>query len=88
MVETDTKVLFGILALIVGIWGWFLKHVSCGNRHPDKSDLMYKDVCDERTHRLEGLIESHAERSAERHTELKDDVRTGFSEMKELIKAK
>lgn len=82
-----------IIAPIVGLYAWFLKHVTGSSRHPKADDLVYNDVCEERgkantqahKHLKEGIATAIA-RSDEQHKELKADMKTGFSEIKDEVK--
>ncbi len=92
---TDWRVVGPLCAAMVGLYGWFLVHVTRGNRHPKSDDLVYGDVCTERgksndqahTHLQKG-IEDAIKKSDEQHKELKADMRIGFGEIKTLIQAK
>ncbi len=95
MDASDWKIVGLVAAPVVGLYGWFIRHVSGTNRHPKADDLVYSDVCEERgkaneqahLHLKEG-IEAAIARSDEKHTELKADMRAGFSEIKTLLETK
>lgn len=90
----EWKMLGFVSAPIIGLYAWFIKHVTSSSRHPKSNDLVYGDVCEERgkandeahKHLKEG-IETAIARSDEKHAELKDDMRTGFGEIKDLIRS-
>jgi len=53
----DWKIIGPILAGLVGLYGFVLKHLSNTDRHTDKKDIVYKDVCKAERNRLEDCIE-------------------------------
>lgn len=79
-----------ILTLIVGV---FIRHTFNLRRHPDGDKLVYVDTCKSREdlntqshlHLAEG-IEKAIGRSDEQHVELKQYVKEGFTELKELYR--
>lgn len=94
MDASDWKIIGLVAAPVVGLYGWFIRHVSGTNRHPKADDLVYNDVCEERGkanaaahEHLTGRIEAAIARSDEKHVELKADMKTGFGEIKDLIRA-
>ncbi len=91
----EWKMLGFVSAPIIGLYAWFLKHVTSSNRHPKGTELVYSDVCGERgkandqAHKnLKEGIEAAIARSDEKHKELKADMKTGFSEITTLIREK
>ena len=91
----EWKILGFVFGPIVGLYAWLLKHATGTNRHPKADDLVYNDVCSERgkaneqahVHLKEG-IDAAIARSDEQHKELKTDMRTGFSEIKQILQEK
>lgn len=90
----EWKMLGFVSAPIIGLYAWFIKHVTASNRHPKGDALVFSDVCIERgkankvAHKtLKEGIEAAIARSDEKHIELKDDMKAGFGEIKELIKS-
>ncbi len=79
----DWKVVGLVSAPVLGLYAWFLKHVTGSNRHPKADDLVYRDVCDERG-KANDAEHKHLKEGID---ELKVDVRNGFNEIKNLIKA-
>ena len=59
----------GIMILLWGglgsAWAFLVKHLINSNIHPNKNEIVYKDVLDEIVKRLD-------EKADERHNELKD----------------
>ena len=91
---SDWKIAF-VAAPLIGLYGWLIRHVSGPNRHPKADDMVYDDVCIERgkanveAHKnLKEGIEAAIARSDEQHVELKADMKTGFNEIKDLIRAR
>ena len=88
----EWKMLGFVSAPVIGLYAWFIRHISGTNRHPKADDLVYNDVCTERgkandeahKHLKEDIVAAIA-RSDEKHSELKADMKTGFSEIKTLI---
>jgi hypothetical protein len=78
--------LSGAGALFVGVLIFLVRHAANSKKHPCKDDIVFRDVCDEKAKRLEDCIEGAIKRSNEQHKELKEDMRRGFTEVKELIK--
>ena len=78
----EWKILGFVSAPIIGLYAWFLKHVTSSNRHPKGEDLVYREVCDERG-KANDAEHQHLKEGID---ELKVDVRTGFHDLKELIK--
>ena len=93
MDANEWKLIGPILAFLVGLYAWFIRHATGTNRHPKSDDLVYGDVCDERgkaneqAHKgLKESIEAAIAKSDEKHAELKADVKCGFTEIKNLIR--
>ncbi len=91
----EWKILGFLTAPIIGLYALIVKHMTAGSRHPKADDLVYSDVCEERGkandqahEHLKESIEVAIARSDEKHVELKQDMRTGFGEIKDLIRAK
>jgi len=96
LLQSTTTVIGAATAIgtaIIGVYVWVGKHISNNKRHTSSDELVFEDVCTERgkaneaahNHLKEG-IENAIKRSDQQHIELKDDMRTGFSEIKSLIK--
>jgi len=68
--------IFGVLFTAVGgAFGAIIKHVANGRHHPSADKIVWRDLCDERSSRIEKKVDSF-ERT------LKDE----FAEVKELIR--
>lgn len=84
----DDRWVVGIISgAFMALAGWVAKHITNSKKHPCKGDIVFRDVCDERSKRLEDCIEGAIERSEARYQELKADMQAGFSEIKDLIKS-
>ena len=79
----EWKILGFISGPIIGMYAWFIKHVTSGSIHPKADDLVYKDVCEERGN-TNNLEHHHLKEGMD---ELKVDVRTGFEKLEALIKS-
>lgn len=91
----DNKILLGIVALIVGAYTWVFRQMATLKRC-----VVSKEVCEQRElrnqaehKRLDDLIEAAIAKSDEQHKDLKADmkllkadVRSGFGEVKDLIR--
>ncbi len=66
--------LISILIVFVGIGGVVMKHTSNADRHPNKTNIVYKDVCD-----------AQIKRQDERHAELKADISEIKADVKTLL---
>ena len=80
----EWKILGFISAPIIGLYAWFIKHVTSINRHPRAGDVVYRAVCDERG-KANDIEHHHLKEGID---ELKTDVRNGFSRVESLITAK
>ena len=85
--ENDWRIITPFAAAFIGLFGWLGKHISNSKRHPDKTQLVYQDLCDERVRRFEDTIKEHKKDADKRHVELKADMNRGFDEVKQLIRA-
>lgn len=85
--DNDTKIITAIIAALVGIYGWLLKHLSNTTKHPCKEDIVFRNVCDEKVKRLDDCIETQAKLSAERYETLTKKVDDGFDDLKRLVRA-
>ena len=89
----EWKILGFLSPPLIGLYAWFIRHISGSNRHPKADDLVYNDVCEARgkandqahKHLKEG-IEAAIARSDEKHTELKADMKAGFSDIQTDVK--
>lgn len=95
MTSAEWKIIGPICGAIVGLFGWFAKHISNTKKHPSSEDLVYNDVCVERAkanelaHKyLKGGIDAAIAKSDEQHRELKTDMRDGFTKIQALINSK
>ena len=92
MTTPDWRIFGPLMAGLVALFGWLAKHISNTNKHPCGSDIVFKDVCEERgkaneqahQHLKEGITAAIA-RSDKQHNELKTDMKSGFTEIKTLI---
>ncbi len=66
--------LISILVVFIAIGGVFIRHASNTDRHPNKTNLVYKDVCD-----------AQIKRQDERHAELKADISEIKADVKTLL---
>lgn len=83
----DNKILIGVFALIAGVYGWLLKHLSKKHICQDdmdrlKDSVQFKDVCEAERRRLDDCIESEVKRSTERYEALEKSI----DELKQLVR--
>ena len=86
----DTRTLIfmviGIFGSIIGVYVFVFKHLANAKKHPCKDDIVFRDVCDERSKRLEDCIEGAVKAAEGKYSELKKDMKSEFKEVKELIR--
>jgi len=82
----DWRILGSLMAGLVALFGWLAKHISNTKKHPCKDDIVFGDVCDERSRRLQDCIENEVKVSKERYETLAKKVDDGFRDVKELIR--
>ncbi len=88
MAENDIWIMRAIIGALVGIYGWFLKHISTSKKHPCKDDItekfdkvVFQDVCDERSKGIRDCIENEIVSSKERYETLTETMKGGFDRM-------
>lgn len=69
----------GVIVLTVA--GIIIKHTANNDRHPDASQVVYKDVCE----KCSDANTTEHKHQSEALSELKVDMRDGFKEIKTLI---
>jgi len=79
-------VISGVFGAIIGVYVWVAKHIAARKKHPCSDDLVFKDVCEERSGRLQDCIESEVRFSKERYETLTKKIDDGFKEIKEELK--
>ena len=83
----DDKYIWGALtAGILTLVGWIGKHITNSKKHPCKTDVVYKDVCEQKHKGFEDCVESELKNLNCRVTELKTDMKAGLVEIKQMIK--
>ena len=80
--NNDWKFMAVVSSAIIGVYGWLLKHLANTKKHPCSDDIVFKDVCKEKTKRLEDCIEAQVKLETERYENLK----TSIDEVKDLIR--
>ncbi len=78
----DVKLMALIATPILGFIAWVTKHITNSKKHPCKSDIVFKDVCEAK----QDCIESEIKNVNKRLDELKTDMKEGFDGVKELIR--
>ena len=78
--------LIGIFGAIIGVYVWVARHITARKKHPCADNVVYRDVCESERRRIDDCIEGAERRTEQRFKEVKDDMRNGFNEVKELIK--
>jgi hypothetical protein len=82
----DWRIIGIIVAVIMAIAGWVAKHITNSKKHPCKDDIVFQDVCDERSKRLDDCIETSIEHQKEQYQLLREDVNSRFDRIEDLIK--
>lgn len=82
----DNRILLALTALIAGVYGWLIKHLSNSKKHPCADNLVYRDTCEQTVKRLEDCIEGQVKLETMRYEALTKRVDEGFADLKELIK--
>lgn len=90
MAEFDSRLAIGLFVALVSlisiVLGCFIRHVSKGRRHPCSDDIVYKDVCAEKTKGLNDCIEGAVNLMKIQYENLNTKVDKGFKDLKEFIK--
>lgn len=88
----DAKILiYAIIAVfgaIIGVYIFVFRHIGTRKKHACSDDLVFKDVCDERSKNLNDCIESEVKTRGERYAELKKDINDRFDRLEKLIQDK
>lgn len=85
----DTKLivaLIGIFGAIIGVYVWVARHIAARKKHPCSDDLVFRDVCESERRRIDDCLEGAERRTEQRFKEVKEDMKTGFTEVKDLIR--
>ena len=93
MITTDWKIIGPLMGAMVGLFGWFAKHISNSKKHPCKDNIVYKDVCDargidndkEHQHLKEG-IEDLKDETRQGFVTVNKSMEKGFDRMDDLIR--
>ena len=75
-------------AIIIGCMAVVAKHIMNDEKHPDKKELMPRSECDVRHKGLEDCVESKITALHDKVDTFREDVRTGFEDVKDLIRNK
>jgi len=92
--HVDTAMIIGCYLAIIGLYVYVFKcnkevmlmlhrHENESDKHVTSDDLVYKDVCQLQVKRFEERIQEVKNDVQE----VKTDIRTGFSEIKQILKA-
>ena len=73
--ESDWKIIGPRMAALVGIYGWFLKHMASSKKHPCKDDIVYRDVCKATHDCVEAKLDGMKELMEQRFDGLEELVR-------------
>jgi len=83
----DTVLVIGVgITVCLALAGWLARHITNNNKHPCKSDIVVKDVCEIKHKGLEDCIENQLKSHTQRLDELRLDMKEAFTEIKVLIK--
>lgn len=72
----DWRIIGPIMAGLVGIYGWFLKHMANSKKHPSKDAVVYKDVCQANRDCIEVKLDGMKELMEQRFDNLEELVRS------------
>lgn len=78
----DIKIIAIIAAPILGFAGWVTKHITNSKKHPCKSDIVFKDVCETKQDCIEGEIKNLSNRV----DDMKKDMNRGFDRLEAAIR--
>lgn len=85
-IET-TSILTGVaIVLVASAIAAIAKHISNSAKHPCKKDIVFKNVCQPNMKWLGDCIEKEIIDRKEAFKQLREDMKTGFEEVKELIR--
>ena len=75
-------------AIVIGCIVTIAKHITNDKKHPDKAEIVFKDVCDIKHKGLEDCFESKISALNDKVETFRLDVKTEFAEVKDLIRKK
>jgi hypothetical protein len=85
-IET-TSILTGVaVVLVAAAIVAVVKHINNNQKHPCKKDIVFSDVCEPKMKQVTDCIESEIADRKEAYRELRNDMKEGFGEIKELIR--
>ena len=65
--------------------GWIAKHITNSKKHPCKTDIVFKEVCESERRRIEDCVEGELKNLSARVTELRDDTKAGLTKIEQMI---
>ncbi len=84
-----TEIFIGVaVVLITGVVATVARHITNPDRHPDKTDIVYKDVCEIKHKSIEDCFEGKIMALDEKFDNFRNDIKDNFKEIKDLIKSK
>jgi hypothetical protein len=84
-IHMDEWVVIGpIAAAFAGLFTWVLKHTVDNERHAKKSDVVFRDVCEQTQKRFE----DHFKNIIERIDDFKENSKQSFAHLEKLINGK
>ena len=75
-------------AIIIGCIVSIAKHISNSDKHPNKQSIVFKDVCETKHQGLTNCIEGKINSLDDKFETFREDVKSEFAEVKELIRSK
>jgi len=75
----DWKIIGPIIAALVGLYGFVLKHLANTDRHPCRTDIVFRDVCKPEMKRLEDCVGKDL-------AALKELMQQRFDNLEKLVK--
>ena len=83
---TNEIITYVLGAIIVGTIFSITRHIINTDKHPCKKDIVYKDVCDTKHKGLDDCIEGKINSLDQKFEIMREDMKEGFRDVKQLIK--
>ena len=75
-------------AIIIGCMATIAKHIINLDKHPQRQDIVFKDVCETKHQGLTNCIEGKITALDDKFETFREDIKSDFTEVKELIRNK
>lgn len=74
--------IIGMSGLVIGVYVFMIKHLSNAQRHPDRKELVTRELCLSEQKTIVANLDSIKETANERHIDIKKDL----AEIKNMIR--